>query len=486
VSASSPSAATSGPRRSPRRRAYGPLVGPDANGLFLPRGFTSRRIAQFGAPVPLADGSTSDYPWHRGPDGGAVFMQDDGGWIYVSNSEQPITGGGAGAVRFDADGDVVAAYPILTQTNNNCAGGPTPWGTWLSCEENFFGFVYECDPTGQNLPLRLPAMGQFNHEAAAVDPVGQRVYLTEDQGDGAFYRFTPTSYPDLTVGVLEVAVIDPDIVRVPLGQEIRDAFEDFGGDIDDFDPTGVLGEIEETAPGPVTWAVVPNPLGLPLETRYQVPNAAIFKGGEGCWYDDGVVFFTCKGSNRVWQYDTVAERCDVLYDVADHGDTPVLSGVDNITVHPQSKDLLVAEDGGDMELVIVSAEDRSVAPFLRYPVEDSEIAGPAFTADGTRLYFSSQAKNVLPLGGETFEITGPFRGTAAAPRGPVPSPSPAETDPAPGDTAPPGTPGQAGRALAATGPADAAPAGIGLLAAAAIAWSATREPHHREPPDHDA
>jgi hypothetical protein len=231
---------------------------------------------------------------------------------------------------------------------------------------------------------------------------------------------------------------------------------------------------------------VPNPLGLPLETRYQAPNAAIFKGGEGCWYDDGVVFFTCKGSNRVWQYDTVAERCDVLYDVADHGDTPVLSGVDNITVHPQSKDLLVAEDGGDMELVIVSAEDRSVAPFLRYPVEDSEIAGPAFTADGTRLYFSSQAKNVLPLGGETFEITGPFRGTAAAPRGPVPSPSPAETDPAPGDTAPPGTPGQAGRALAATGPADAAPAGIGLLAAAAIAWSATREPHHREPPDHDA
>jgi hypothetical protein len=76
----------------------------------------------------------------------------------------------------------------------------------------------------------------------------------------------------------------------------------------------------------VSWAVVPNPLGLPLETRYQVPNAAIFKGGEGCWYDDGVVFFTCKGSNRVWQYDTVAERCDVIYDGSAVGKDAVLTG----------------------------------------------------------------------------------------------------------------------------------------------------------------
>lgn len=314
-------------------------------------------------------------------------------------------------MRFDAAGNVVAAYPILTGTNNNCAGGPTPWGTWLSCEENFFGFVYECDPTGANLPIRLPAMGQFSHEAAAVDPVAQRIYLTEDQGDGAFYRFTPLAYPDLTVGTLEVAVVDPSFVRAPYGDEIRAAFDEFGGDIDDFDPTGVLGDIDETEPGPVTWMPIPNPAGLPLETRYQVPSAAIFRGGEGCWYDDGIVYFTCKGSNRVWEYDTEAERVDILYDVADHVDDPVLRGVDNITVHAQSGDLFVAEDGGNMELVIISAEDRSVAPFLRYPVSDSEIAGPAFTGDGTRLYWSSQAKNVLPLGGETFEITGPFRGT---------------------------------------------------------------------------
>ncbi len=442
---------------------YGPLLPPDANGIQLPAGFTSRRIAQFGAPVPLADGSVSDYAWHRGPDGGAVFMQDDGGWIYVSNSEQPVVDGGVGAVRFDADGNVVSAYPVLTGTNNNCAGGPTPWGTWLSCEENFIGFVWECDPTGERAPVKLPGLGQFNHEAAAVDPVRRHIYLTEDQGDGAFYRFTPLAWPDLTVGVLEVAIVDPGAIRTPYAAEIRSAFAEFGGDWDDFDPSGVLLDVDETEPGPVTWMPVLNPLGLPVECRYQVPNAAIFKGGEGCWYDDGMVWFTCKGSNRVWQYDTERETVDILYDVADHGDDPVLRGVDNITVHAQSGDLLVAEDGGNMELVIVSAEDRTVAPFLRYPVSDSEITGPAFTADGTRLYWSSQAKNVLPLGGETFEITGPFRGTAAAPIEvvtPAPAP-PAPLDPPP----PPSTRTPPAGELPATGSGLAA-AGIALLGGA--------------------
>jgi hypothetical protein len=175
----------------------------------------------------------------------------------------------------------------------------------------------------------------------------------------------------------------------------------------------------------VSWAVVPNPLGLPLETRYQVPNAAIFKGGEGCWYDDGVVFFTCKGSNRVWQYDTVAERCDVIYDGPRSARTPCSRGRQHHRAHavagPARRRGRRQHGAGHRD-----GRHRDVAPFLRYPVKDSEIAGPAFTADGTRLYFSSQAKNVLPLGGETFEITGPFRGAQPAPSpapSAVPSPS---------------------------------------------------------------
>jgi len=422
----------------PGASPYGELVGPDANGLFLPPGFTSRKIAEAYSPVKLAGGGESSYVWHRAPDGGAVIPQEDGGWIYVSNSEIPIVAdeflddpgsemcgeqGGVGAVRFDADGNVIGAYPVLQGTNNNCAGGMTPWGTWLSCEENFFGFVYECDPTGLNQPIRLAGMGQFSHEAAAVDPVGKAIYLTEDQGDGAFYRFRPTIWPDddrpdLTLGVLEVAVVgDNPPVRVPYGDAIREAVATLGVDIDEFDPTGILGEINETEPGQVSWQAVLNPLGLPLECRYQVPTAAVFNGGEGCWYDSGLVYFTCKGSNRVWAYDTIAEHVDIVYDANEIGDDAPLRGVDNMVVHAQSHDLFVAEDGGNMELVIIT-DDRKVAPFMRYPVPHSEIAGPGFDASGTRLYFASQGKRHTvneatgeEVRGEIFEISGPFRST---------------------------------------------------------------------------
>ena len=334
---------------------YGPLGAADANGLQLPAGFSSRVIATTGQLVP-----GMAYTWHTDPDGGATFATGDGGWIYVSNSES--SPGGSGMVRFDSLGDVVDARRILSGTTRNCAGGPTPWGTWLSCEETAAGRVWECDPAGVSPAVARPALGSFNHEAATVDPVRGHVYLTEDMPDGGLYRFVPTAYPDLSAGTLQV------LTQVG----------------------SVLG-----------WATVADPDGSPTPCRDQVASMKIFNGGEGAWYDTGKVYFTTKGDNRVWTYDPVGNALAVIYDVAT-SPTPSLSGVDNVTVS-RAGDVYVAEDGGNMELVILSPEG-DVAPFLRLAVTGSEITGPAFDPSGTRLYFSSQRNP-----GRTYEITGPFR-----------------------------------------------------------------------------
>lgn len=336
-----------------------PLGSPDQNGLRLQAGFTSRKIATSNQVVP-----GTSYTWHGSPDGGAVFPTGDGGWIYVSNAE--LVAGGASMVRFDTDGTIVDAKRILSGTLANCAGGATPWGTWLSCEEYDKGRVWECDPYGVATAVVRPQMGAFRHEAAAVDDVGQAIYLTEDDPLGAFYRFRPTTWGDLSAGVLEV--------------------------------------MTEIA-GTLTWAPVPDANGLRTTngtaTRDQVPGTKRFKRAEGTIFVNGSVCFTTTTDNKVWRYTPSTNALVVVYD-AGTSSNAILTGVDNITALPNG-DLFVAEDGGDMDIVRIRPNGTLERLLNLSTVTGSEITGPAFSPDHTRLYFSSQRNP-----GVTFEVSGSF------------------------------------------------------------------------------
>ncbi|GGK98548.1 hypothetical protein Sme01_62270 [Sphaerisporangium melleum] len=345
---------------------YGPLGSADANGIQLPAGFTSQVVARSGQKV-----AGTSHTWHSAPDGGACFA-DGTGWIYVSNSEiNP--GGGASAIRFTSAGAVTSAYSILSGTRQNCAGGATPWNTWLSCEEVSRGYVYETYPFG-GTAVRRPAMGQFKHEAAAADPVRKVIYLTEDETDGRFYRFIPATWGDLSAGTLQVMVAGT------------------------------------ATSGSFTWANVPDPDGSPTYTRSQVSGAKVFNGGEGCYYASDTVWFTTKGDNRVWQVNLAGSTYELAYDdnLVTSGSAP-LTGVDNIT-GSRYGDLYVAEDGGNMEICLITPDDK-ISPFLRVTGQSSsEITGPAFNPAGDRLYFSSQrGTSGSSSGGITYCVTGPFR-----------------------------------------------------------------------------
>ena len=365
----------------------GPLGAADANGIRLPAGFSSRVVAQSGK----RPSWNSFYLWHAYPDGGATYACPDGGWIYVSNSEVPLKGG-VGMLRFDAQGRVAGAKRLLSDTTANCAGGKTPWGTWLSGEEYDLGLVWEVNPFGSKQDaLARPALGIFKHEAVAVDPVNKILYLTEDAPQGRFYRFVCSRFdwpdgesrPKLTFGRLQVLKM----VNVPNNQ---------------YPGTGV----DVMQGQSVEWVDVLQPCvsqAVVRELYKDQSPGTVFKGGEGLWYFEGLVYFSTKGDNRIWAYDHTRQSVEAIYDFS-RASVPnnVLSGVDNLTVS-QWGDVLVAEDGGNMELCIIRP-DRTVEVLLQVTGQDgSELTGPAFSPDGTRLYFSSQRGGNAKLG-ITYEV----------------------------------------------------------------------------------
>jgi secreted PhoX family phosphatase len=247
-------------------------------------------------------------------------------------------------------------------------------------------------------------MGLFKHEAVAVDSIGQRLYLTEDNSSGGFYRFTPDLYPVLNRGLLEVAVVAAD--------------------------------------GKVTWVKVPNPTpgADQPNTKDQVPTMTKFKRGEGIWFDSGVVYVATTSDSKVHAYDTVTQRIEVIYDKGAFKNPP-LTGIDNLTVSP-SGDLFVCEDNaaeGNMIDIGLLTPDLTVSRFASatgfehvfggvlpgLPSDvnqaSSELTGPIFDPSGTRLYVASQRARRMGVGqplGAVYEITGPFR-TARPATGPT-------------------------------------------------------------------
>ena len=321
---------------------YGPLGPADALGVRVPKGFTAVLVGRSGDLV-----ATSAHRWHDAPDGGACFAVPGGtDHVYVSNAEVGDGLGGVSAVRFDARGQFVDAYPILSGTSRNCAGGATPWGTWMSCEEYDGGQVWECDPLGGEA-RHLPGLGTFRHEAAAVDSRRRQVFLTEDDPNGRLYRFRSDNWPSLASGVLEAAVVTDSVV---------------------------------------SWMVVRS------DRPDRSAATAGFDGGEGIVVDGDWMAFATKGDHRIWQIDLVTNRLSVFHDCLAAPAT-ALTHVDNLAVHPITKHLFVAEDGGNIELCMLTRGGGSpkVTVVVRFEGHDgSEVAGPAFSPDGNSLYVSSQ------------------------------------------------------------------------------------------------
>ena len=352
---------------------YGPLGPADpATGVQVPEGFTIREIAHAGVNVGL-----TPYTWPSFPDGSGSFLQPDGSWIFVQNSEIPGGLGGVSAIHFSKSGEILDAYRICGDTNTNCGGGTTPWGTWLTGEEVDRGRVLECDPKGEKPPVPRPALGLFSHEYIQTHDAQKKLYLTEDESGGGFYRFTPTRWGDLSEGLLEIATLKPN--------------------------------------GRIAWSKIPDPLAAEVPTRDQVKGVSNMKRPEGLCIDQrtGVVFFAESSAGRIIAYDPITHVYELIYGEDDFKE-PILTDTDNVTVSPITGDLFIAEDAGTFDICILTPEGE-MAKFVHLAGPQhgesstdaaSETTGPSFDPSGTRFYFSSQRAGVT---GATYEVTGPWR-----------------------------------------------------------------------------
>ncbi|MEH0523078.1 DUF839 domain-containing protein [Streptomyces stelliscabiei] len=425
------------------RVGYGPLV-PDPQGILaLPAGFTYR-ILTYSGRTKLESGEFT--PGKH--DGTAAFPGPRGTTLLVNNHElkgpranwefpvplteglvyDPAAAGGCTVVEVRPGGRV-AEWVGIAGTSTNCAGGSTPWGTWLTCEENSdragvngmtkdHGYVFEvdpCDRRANRAPKPLKFFGRYDHEAVVIDPKRGHAYLTEDAAapNGLFFRWTPPRGFAHGPGRFRTLADDAGVLQAPR------CYDSGGRFVDDLSRATRIGTVYG-----VDWVDVPDRDARTVAVRKQFADTEITRARklEGMWWGDGGTYVVSsyarsespvQHDGQVWFYD-LKRRTLTLKVLLGVNPNPSVDGAfdgpDNITVSPYGG-IVLAEDGEGISHLFGATDSGRTYPIARNDLnigteeepEYSEFAGVTFSPDGKTLYANIQTPGIL------LAITGPWK-----------------------------------------------------------------------------
>lgn len=327
--------------------------------------------------------------------------------------ELPAVGGTTNFVFNIKEGKIEKQFLSLVGTNRNCAGGATPWGTWITCEEDTtmaggekgrmeknHGYVFEVpasDKTQITNPQPIKEMGRFNHEAVCVDPETGILYLTEDTHDSLIYRFIPNVKGQLSKGgKLQALKIK--------GQS---KFDTRNWDNQNM----TIGRQYA-----VEWIDLENVDSEEDDLRYRgfEAGAAVFARGEGIWFGENEFYFACtsggsKKNGQIFRYKVSnAEGTSREKEVPSHlelfvqpDNSDLMSFCDNLTIAPWG-DVILCEDTRSPRVIGIT-KDGKLYPIAHNVGHASEFAGACFSPDGSTLFVNIQDA------GLTLAITGPWQ-----------------------------------------------------------------------------